>query len=62
MRFNYYIDYRQMQMKAIDEEDGKVSLVLVHREVVKYFEFPFFFGTQTQFGPCYDTADYYRQG
>jgi hypothetical protein len=60
-RFNYYIDYHQFQMKVVDEETGKETLELVHREVSKYYEFPFTFGTQTQFGLCEDTAAYYRQ-
>ena len=60
-RFNYSIEYRQFQMDVIDEETGKVTKQLMHREVTKYYEFPFTFGTQTQFGVCENTGDYYRQ-
>jgi hypothetical protein len=60
-RFNYSIEYKQMQMEVIDEDTGEKSYQLMHREVAKYYEFPFTFGTQTQFGLCDDTAAYYRQ-
>ena len=60
-RFNYSIEYKQFQMDVIDTETGEKKRQLVHREVAKYYEFPFTFGTQTQFGICNDTAAYYRQ-
>jgi hypothetical protein len=50
-----------MQMEVIDEDTGEKTYQLMHREVAKYYEFPFTFGTQTQFGLCDDTAAYYRQ-
>ena len=59
-RFNYFIDYRQYQMEVIDEVTGEKTKQLMHREFVKFFEFPFRFGAQTQFGPCRDTGEYYR--
>ena len=60
-RFNYSIDYKQFQMEVIDEDTGEKTYQLMHREVAKYYEFPFTFGTETQFGLCDDTAAYYRQ-
>lgn len=60
-RINYKIDYRQFPMEVIDEVTGEKSMQLMHREEVKYFEFPFYFGTETQFGPCLDVGAYYRQ-
>ena len=60
-RFNYSIEYKQFQMDVIDTETGEKKRQLVHQEVAKYYEFPFTFGTQTQFGLCEDTGAYYRQ-
>jgi hypothetical protein len=61
-RFNYKIDYKQMAMTTIDEDTGKVTRELLHREVANYVQLKSpFFGTTIQFGPCKDTGDYYRQ-
>jgi hypothetical protein len=60
-RFNYSIEYVQYQMEAIDTETGEKSMVLCHHEIVKYYEFPFTFGKEIQFGRCEDTGAYYRQ-
>jgi hypothetical protein len=59
-RINYSIDYRQFQMAVTDEITGETEDQLMHQEVVKYFEFPWHFGTTTQFGPCLDVGEYYR--
>lgn len=60
-RFNYSIDYRQFGMEVIDEVTGKKERWLMQREEVKYYEFPFTFGTAVQFAPCEDPGEYYRQ-
>lgn len=59
-RINYSIDYRQFQMAVTDEITGETEDQLMQQEVVKYFEFPWHFGTTTQFGPCLDAGEYYR--
>ena len=59
-KFFYSIKYNQFQMNVIDEITGKEKTELVHREVAKYFEFPFYFGCITKFGRCEDTGAYYR--
>lgn len=59
-RFNYYIDYRQFAMPVVDSDTGKTTMELMHREYVKFFEFPFSFGESTQFGICKDVGEYYR--
>ena len=60
-RINYCIDYRQFQMDVTDADTGKVTKELMHREEVKYFELPFYFGKCVQFAPCEDPGEYYRQ-
>lgn len=60
-RFNYSIDYRQFKMPVVDTETGETTQELVHQETVHYYEFPFHFGTQTQFGLCTDTDEYFKQ-
>jgi hypothetical protein len=59
-RFNYSIKYHQFQMPLTDVDTGESKLTLCHCEEVKYYEFPFTFGTETQCGICEDTAAYYR--
>ena len=54
-RFNYSIDYRQF---VEVNEDGEH--VLMHKEVARYYQFPFTFGVDTQVERCLDTAEYYR--
>lgn len=60
-RFNYHIEYKQYQMEVIDMDTGEKSKQLVHQEIVKWWEFPFTFGTSTQFGLCDDVGKYYRE-
>jgi hypothetical protein len=60
-RFNYSIEYKQFQTEVTDSDTGVKTQQLAHEEVAKYYEFPFTFGTQTQFGLCEDTDAYYRQ-
>ena len=59
-RINYSIEYRQLQLNVTDEITGEIEDQLMHLEIVKYFEFPWQFGTTTQFGPCLDAGEYYR--
>ena len=54
-RLNYSVNYKQIAMST---EDGTV---LLEKETVKYYEFPFSFGTQVTVDECTDTAAYYRQ-
>ena len=59
-KFFYSIKYNQFQMNVIDEDTGEEKMELVHQEVAKYIEFPFYIGCITQFGRCDDTGQYYR--
>ena len=59
-RINYSIEYTQLQLDVTDEITGEIEDQLMHLEIVKYFEFPWHFGTNTQFGPCFDAEEYYR--
>lgn len=60
-RINYRIQYTQFPMDVIDEITGDKKVELMHREEVDYFEFPFTFGREVQFGPCKDPHEYENQ-
>jgi hypothetical protein len=59
--FNYSIEYTQYQDMVFDEETNRETPILCHIEVVKFYKFPFLFGTNIQVGQCHDTGEYYRQ-
>ena len=58
-RINYSISYKQFEMQIFDDA-GSSRMQLFHEEKVKYFEFPFKFGEETQLALCNDTGAYYR--
>jgi len=59
-RLNYSVKYHQFTTTVTDVDTGLQTKELFHEETVKYFQLPFEFGTQVQFGPCDDTGQYYR--
>jgi hypothetical protein len=59
-RINYSVKYKQYQMEVHDTETGEVTKRLFHEEVAKYYQFPFTFGFEFQWGLCKDTGEYYR--
>lgn len=54
-RVNYSVNYKQF---AVYNEDGTK---LMEKETVKYYQFPFTFGTEVIEDECTDTGAYYRQ-
>lgn len=61
-RLNFKIEYKQYTMETIDIDTGKKQIELMHGEYVEFLQLKYpFFGRSIQFGPCKDTADYYRQ-
>ena len=54
-RINYSVNYKQV---AVYTDDGTK---LMEKETVKYYKFPFTFGTQVTEDECTDTGAYYRQ-